>query len=209
MALSAVVKPIHQLRLDLGVGDHYRYLKRTTRQRVARSCAGELEREVTEVLGCVGLDESLCRRVAVGLMKAENDVNKATQDESAVPSQRTGFIQSTLQTLARQPRTISDDTESASKLKFSDDVGLTAFLLRFGEGLEEVPNSRLFISAFTIGGAYFVGGLIPLIPYMIVKDVKHGLFWSVVVTAVVLVVFGILKAYHSESAAICCCRRKS
>jgi VIT1/CCC1 family predicted Fe2+/Mn2+ transporter len=141
-------------------------------------------------------------------MKAENDVNKATQDESAVPSQGTGFIQSTLQTLARQPRTISDDTESASKLKFSDDVGLTAFLLRFGEGLEEVPNSRLFISAFTIGGAYFVGGLIPLIPYMIVKDVKHGLFWSVIVTAIVLVIFGILKAYHSKSARYLLLRQK-
>lgn len=127
-------------------------------------------------------------------MKAENEVNKnASEGEDESPA-RSSIIQSTLRILARKPRTTLED---GSSLRFSDDIGLTAFLLKFGEGLEEVPNSRLFISAGTIGGAYFVGGLIPLIPYLLVSDVKHGLFWSVVVTAVILVIFGILKAYHS------------
>lgn len=175
--------------------DHYRYLKRVTRQRVARSCAGELEREVTAVLGCVGLEEALCRRVAVGLMRAENEANRSSGllDGEEEP-QRTGLLQTILRALARRPKTSLED----GKLKFADDVGLTPFLLKFGEGLEEVPNSRLFTSAFTIGGAYFCGGLIPLLPYLFVDDVKHGLFWSVVVTAIILVIFGILKAYHSK-----------
>src|SRR5882672_659375 len=31
--------------------DHYRYLRKTTAARVARSCEGELEREIRDVLG--------------------------------------------------------------------------------------------------------------------------------------------------------------
>lgn len=187
--------------LSMGIGgflsaqaerDHYRYLRRTTRQRVARSCAGELEREVSEVLGGVGLEESICRRVAVGLMKVEGDL--ANPQEEA---QERGLFQSVLHSLARKPKTTLEDGSASSKLSFSDDVGLTAFLLKFGEGLEEVPNSRLFISAFTIGSAYAVGGFIPLLPYIIVKNVRQGLYYSVGLTAIVLVIFGILKAYYT------------
>ncbi|EAL22188.1 hypothetical protein CNBC3260 [Cryptococcus deneoformans B-3501A] len=52
----------------------------------------------------------------------------------------------------------------------NEEMGMTVFLLKFGEGMEEVPVSRLYISALTIGLSYFIGsvggGLIPLIPYM-------------------------------------------
>ncbi len=37
-------------------------------------------------------------------------------------------------------------------------TGTTAFLMKFGEGMEEVPQRRLMISAFTIGISYFLGG---------------------------------------------------
>lgn len=38
--------------------DHYRYQKKRTRERVLRSCAGEMEREVAAVLAPLGLEES-------------------------------------------------------------------------------------------------------------------------------------------------------
>lgn len=171
--------------------------------RVKRSCAGELEREVTEVLGCVGVDEATCRKVAMNLMKVETQINNQEGDEEEDPRSRNSFMHSILRSIARKPRTQYDDTEngtssSSNKLKFSDDVGLTAFLLKFGEGMEEVPTSKIYRSALTIGLAYAVGGAVPLIPYFFVNDVRTALFWSIGVTAITLIIFGILKAYHSE-----------
>ena len=55
-------------------------------------------------------------------------------------------------------------------LKWSSSVGLTAFLLKFGEGLEEVTTRRMYVSAFTIGMGYLLGGFIPLLPYFFGKS---------------------------------------
>lgn len=62
---------------------------------------------------------------------------------------------------------------------------------------EEVPSSRLYISALTIGLSYFIGGLIPLIPYMITSNAETGLIVSCIVTGVVLFIFGGFKTYFT------------
>ncbi len=76
------------------------------------------------------------------------------------------------------------------QLRWSKEVGLTAFLLKFGEGLEEIPTRRLFTSAFTIGLGYLIGGLIPLLPYFFTPYAREGLFWSCILTGIVLLIFG-------------------
>jgi len=43
------------------------------------------------------------------------------------------------------------------------------FMMRFELGLESRPQARLY-SALTIAGAYIVGGLIPLSPYMVIPE---------------------------------------
>lgn len=95
----------------------------------------------------------------------------------------------------------------------SDTQGLTAFLLKHGEGLEEVSDARLFISAFTIGASCtflprfslsdmltdpttdFIGGTIPLIPYFIFPTAREALYWSIGITTIVLLLFGAAKTY--------------
>ena len=62
---------------------------------------------------------------------------------------------------------------------------------------EEVPRSRLYVSALTIGLSYFIGGLIPLIPYMAKSSPTEGLIISCVVTGVVLFLFGGFKTYFT------------
>lgn len=89
--------------------DHYRYLRHHTAQRVYHSCAGEMEREVTEVLGPVGVDEKTCQAVAQSLREVEGE---------------DGFLSSETST----------DEENA-KLRWNKEVGLTAFLLKFGQGM--------------------------------------------------------------------------
>ncbi|KAF8627155.1 hypothetical protein AX17_006371 [Amanita inopinata Kibby_2008] len=150
--------------------DHYRYLRRQTATRVARSCAGEMEREVAEVLEPVGVDDKTCRAVAQCLRNVElND--GATGD---------GY-------------SIANDVENVS-LRWSNEVGLTAFLLKFGQGLEEIPTRRLYASAFTIGMGYLFGGFIPLLPYFFISRAHIALIYSSIVTGIVLLVFGAVKA---------------
>ncbi|THH04441.1 hypothetical protein EW146_g10174 [Bondarzewia mesenterica] len=112
--------------LSMGIGgflasqaerDHYRYLRRVTSARVLRSCNGEMEREVHAVLGSVGVDEKVSRQVTRSLMEAElsgNDVGSHQHASSSVAS-------------------VSDEEEAG--LRWSQDVGITPFLLKFGEGL--------------------------------------------------------------------------
>ena len=41
--------------------------------------------------------------------------------------------------------------------------GLITFLLRFGEGVNMISTWRVYGSALTLGLAYFIGGLIPMV----------------------------------------------
>jgi vacuolar iron transporter family protein len=74
-------------------------------------------------------------------------------------------------------------------------VGLKGFLMRHHFEAAQPETSRPYISALTLGLAYFVGGFIPLIPYLIVArdEVLLGLWWSIGVMVVVLLVFGYVK----------------
>mgnify|MGYP003350062978 CR=1 FL=1 len=68
------------------------------------------------------------------------------------------------------------------------------FMMRFELGLEKPDAQWAAKSAFNIGAAYVVGGLVPLAPYIFIKDVHQALLVSVAVTLVALFVFGFLKA---------------
>src|SRR5499425_3101778 len=68
------------------------------------------------------------------------------------------------------------------------------FMMRFELGLEKPDPRRALRSALTIGGAYAVGGLVPLGPYILFPRALTALRASAVVTVVALVVFGYTKA---------------
>lgn len=93
--------------------DHYRYLRRTTQARVKRSCDGEVEREVHVILGPVGVDQNVSRRVAHSLLEVESSMDQSNGNGQAPAS--------------------AMDTEHG--LRWSQSVGVTEFLLKFGEGL--------------------------------------------------------------------------
>lgn len=67
------------------------------------------------------------------------------------------------------------------------------FMMRFELGLEQPDEKRAMKSALNIGGAYIVGGLIPLSTYAIFNDVKTGFMYSVVITLIALFIFGYFK----------------
>ncbi|CAL1709828.1 unnamed protein product [Somion occarium] len=154
--------------LSMGIGgflasqaerDHYLFLKKCTESRVQRCCDGEMEREVYGVLGPIGVDEKTSRMVARSL----KEVELATGGDGSSVGSGAG-------------------PEEAG-LKWSKTVGLTAFLLKFGEGLEEIPTRRMYISAFTIGLGYLLGGFVPLLPYFFIPVAHIALIYSCIITA--------------------------
>ncbi|ORY52072.1 DUF125-domain-containing protein [Rhizoclosmatium globosum] len=67
------------------------------------------------------------------------------------------------------------------------------FMMKYELNLEKPDASRVWISALTIGGSYFMGGLVPLIPYMVVSNSTIAFYISIGVTLVVLFIFGFVK----------------
>ena len=99
--------------------DHYRYLRRNTQARVKLTCEGEVEREVHAILGPVGVDQNVSRQVALGLRKVESGVDRSGGQASSAST-------------------------DAEKLSLSESIGVTEFLLKFGEGLgARLPSSSL------------------------------------------------------------------
>jgi vacuolar iron transporter family protein len=71
------------------------------------------------------------------------------------------------------------------------------FMMRFELGLERPDPKRAPISAGTIGASYLVGGLIPLVPYMLAPDIGTALRISVATTAIALTCFGAVKGHFT------------
>jgi vacuolar iron transporter family protein len=72
------------------------------------------------------------------------------------------------------------------------------FMMRFELGLETPDPSRAARSAGTIAASYIVGGLVPLAPYIILRqDVTLALKLSIGVTLVALFVFGCIKGHYT------------
>lgn len=71
--------------------------------------------------------------------------------------------------------------------------GVVDFVSRIEQGAEDPGASRPLTSALTIATGYFVGGLVPLLPYLFVAEVMVGLWISVAVMAVALFSFGYVK----------------
>lgn len=164
-----------------------------------------MEREVHAVLGPLGVEEKISVSLADCLRKVEDELIE-TPAVSSSKGKSNGHAN-------------GGGIEAAGGLTWSDDVGLTAFLLKFGEGLgeytgvarafahlkveadslclEDVPTRRLYISAFTIGAGYFFGGLIPLIPYFFLKQVHTALMYSCIVTGIILLIFGAVKTHYT------------
>lgn len=86
--------------------------------------------------------------------------------------------------------TVRDLTEH-----LADSPHLVDFVMKFQHCEEQPASSRALTSALTIALAYFLGGLLPLIPYFFVgaNEVYEGLYISIGVMVIALYVFGYVK----------------
>lgn len=71
------------------------------------------------------------------------------------------------------------------------------FMMRFELGLEKPDPKRAPISAGTIAASYFIGGLIPLTPYILMSSISEAFTYSVGFTAIALIIFGGIKGHFT------------
>ncbi|KAL2141173.1 hypothetical protein VTI28DRAFT_2719 [Corynascus sepedonium] len=67
------------------------------------------------------------------------------------------------------------------------------FMMDFELRLPEPDAGRAWVSAVTMGLSYFVGGLVPMLPYFFLRRTDRALLVSVAITVVILLIFGFLK----------------
>jgi VIT1/CCC1 family predicted Fe2+/Mn2+ transporter len=77
----------------------------------------------------------------------------------------------------------------------ADKAEWVRFMMDLELRLDEPDVSRAWISAATMGLSYFVGGLIPMIPYFVMEVAREALYVSIGITVVILLAFGYVKSY--------------
>jgi vacuolar iron transporter family protein len=157
----------------------------------------------TRIIVIAGLAEIAAGSIAMGLggyLAARNDADHYASE------------------VKREQREVEDlpEVEAQEVLEVFENYGLTHaeavpivdslrkrpkqwvdFMMRFELGLEAPEPGRAVRSAITIAGAYIVGGLIPLAPYMLMASASSALLVSVVATLVALAIFGAVKGHYT------------
>lgn len=107
------------------------------------------------------------------------------------PQQTTEMVAEVFKPYSLPTRSLNSITSSLQE----SPQDMLDFLMRFHHQVPEPDTSRPFICAITIGMSYFLGGLVPLIPYFCVKknEVLLALWWSIGVMAIALFAFGWTK----------------
>lgn len=96
--------------------------------------------------------------------------------------------------LSRRAQDLVADELSANEEKW------VAFMMRNELGLEAPDSGRAAKSAFNIGVSYVVGGIIPLMGYVITTGPRQGLLASSTITLGGLLIFGYLKSRFTGEA---------
>ncbi|TVY26843.1 Protein CCC1 [Lachnellula hyalina] len=94
-----------------------------------------------------------------------------------------------------EPYNIPAETLTNLTSHLTSSPKLVDFVMQFQHCESEPASSRALTSALTIAGAYFFGGLLPLIPYFFVgaEQVFQGLYISIGVMVLALFAFGYVK----------------
>ena len=146
-----------------------------------------------------GLAEVAAGAIAMGLggyLAAKTDIEhfdaevaRERREIAEVPHREVAEVESVMRSFGLE----GEPLERVVAAITADRDRWVEFMVRFELGIERPDPRRAFTSAFTIGGAYIVGGLVPLVPYMLVPTVPDAMVWSVISTGVALLAFGAIK----------------
>jgi VIT1/CCC1 family predicted Fe2+/Mn2+ transporter len=164
---------------------------------LAAGLAGAID--TTWIIVVAGMAEISAGSIAMGLggyLAARSDVEhymseraREQREVREIPGDEAAEVLQVLQDYGLRPDEARPVVEALKKRP----EAWVDFMMRFELGLERPDPSTALWSALTIGGAYAVGGIIPLLPYMLLKNIMTALAVSSAVTVLALGVFGYVK----------------
>jgi VIT1/CCC1 family predicted Fe2+/Mn2+ transporter len=153
----------------------------------------------TMIIVVAGIAEIAAGSIAMGLggyLAARTDrdhylseVERETRETVEVPGKERDEVADVFRGYGMSDQDIAPVVQAIA----SDQKRWVDFMMRFELGLEEPEPKRARNSAATIAISYVLGGLVPLAPYMLIKELYTALSVSVAVTLVALFVFGFVK----------------
>ena len=147
-----------------------------------------------------GLAEIAAGSIAMGLggyLAARTDVEHYRTEharEVRETVEMPGEERAEVERIFREQGLDGDVLESVVDTIIGDQTRWVNFMMRYELGLEEPDANRAHTSAITIALSYILGGLIPLMPYVICRNVQSALPVSIAVTMTALFLFGFGKA---------------
>ncbi|KAK5743132.1 Protein ccc1 [Elasticomyces elasticus] len=154
----------------------------------------------TKVVIFAGLAELTAGTISMGLggylgAKSEEQSYKATLSETTHLVSTSSATAATSIKKVFEPYNLPQNLTEDLTLHLAKSPQLIRFLMHFQHSQPEQASSRAITCALTIALGYFLGGFIPLIPYVLVgkDEVLLALWWSLGVMAVSLFAFGYSK----------------
>jgi VIT1/CCC1 family predicted Fe2+/Mn2+ transporter len=153
----------------------------------------------TEIIVVAGLAEIAAGSIAMGL----GGYLAARTDRDHYMSEREREYRETVELPEKERDEVADvfrgygmserDLAPVVSAICADQKHWVDFMMKFELGFEEPDPKRARNSAITIAISYILGGLVPLAPYILIKDLYSALEASVAVTLVALFIFGYVK----------------
>lgn len=171
---------------------------------LAAGITGVVSANISKLVVTAGLAEIAAGSIAMGLggylaarSTAEHYYSERQREEKEIvekPEAEAKEVGEVFETYGLKP----EEYQSVVAGLRRNPLAWRDFMMRFELGLEEPDPKRALHSALTIAIAYVVGGLIPLLPYMVFHDdVTRALHVSVGVTLLALLVFGFVKGHFT------------
>ena len=164
---------------------------------LAAGLAGAIAQSHVVLIG--GLAELAAGGISMGLggylaTKSQADTYKAElqrehQEIGECPDEEVEEVRQILENYGLQGEALT----GAVKGIISNRSGWALFMMREELGLEKPDAKQALKTALFIGGAYIVGGIVPLTPYAVIPTVNTALHVSIGVTSLALLIFGAVK----------------
>ena len=120
----------------------------------------------------------------------QNELQREIRETRELPAKERAEVEEVFEGFGLTPEQIHPIAETI----IADEDRSVRFMMKFELNLDEPDPARAVRSASTICFSYIVGGLIPLAPYFVAKNLDDALMASVGVTITALFVFGGVKA---------------
>lgn len=158
----------------------------------------------TTIIVTAGLAEMAACSIAMGLggyLAAKSDAEHYAREEMREYSEIEkipGAEHTEVKTILEKYGLTLEQSNSIATALSKRPKEYVDFMMRFELDLEKPNPKRAFKSAIIIALSYICGGIIPLIPYIIMSSTKEALPISAIFTLTALFIFGYVKAYFTS-----------